>query len=197
MTMEKMDDIKNVKMLMDRFFDGATSIDEERRLYAFFASDDVPAELEEYCEMFRDFALLVPPATPAAAGGNTAGEEPDGRGECCMPVPPQTRRRFAVLRRVSVAAAAVVLIAAGIFIAEDIRYSNRLSSLYGGSYMIVDGQRTDNLKKILPHIESTLRMVEIQEHRASAEAAITAAEQDVLGAISDPEERERIRRLLE
>lgn len=97
MTMEKMDDIKNVKMLMDRFFDGATSIDEERRLYAFFASDDVPAELEEYCEMFRDFALLVPPATPAAAGGNTAGEEPDGRGECCMPVPPQTRRRLSLI----------------------------------------------------------------------------------------------------
>ncbi len=181
--MKAMNETDEIKILVERFFDGTTSLDEENRLYAFFASDDVPPELEEYREMFCGFALLASPQ--AAALSYT--EEP-------YLVP---RRRLTVLRRVSVAAAAAVLIVAGFFVADDIRYRNRLSSLYGGSYMIVDGRRVDNLKEILPHIESTLRLAENIEKHADGDATIRAAEQNVLDNISDPAERERIGRLLE
>lgn len=205
--MKAMNETDEIKILVERFFDGTTSLDEENRLYAFFASDGVPPELEEYREMFCGFSLLASPQAVAAMGNTTACADKTTAGSADnIPAAALSyteepylvpRRRLTLLRRVSVAAAAAVLIVAGFFVADDIRYRNRLSSLYGGSYMIVDGRRVDNLKEILPHIESTLRLAENMEKHAGGDATIRAAEQNVLDNISDPAERERIGRLLE
>ena len=47
---------EEIQKLIDRYFEGETTLEEERRLYEFFQKDNIPAEFEEYTEMFRDFA---------------------------------------------------------------------------------------------------------------------------------------------
>ena len=73
--MNKRDDIERIKALTDRFFNGSTSLDEESRLYAFFTSGDVPAELEEYRDLFCGFAVIdgFAHAGSAASGLPEAG----------------------------------------------------------------------------------------------------------------------------
>lgn len=51
---------KDIHTLVARFLDGETTLEEERKLYAFFQREDVPADLKEYQEMFRGFAALTP-----------------------------------------------------------------------------------------------------------------------------------------
>ena len=51
--------------LLRRYFDGATSLDEERELQRYFAENDVPASLKAYRPMFSFFAeerAVMPPA---------------------------------------------------------------------------------------------------------------------------------------
>ena len=71
----------------------------------------------------------------------------------------------------------------------------QLEKLYGGSYMIVDGQRIDNLREILPQIKSTLSLADAIDV-TSPTLLINQAEQDLLNNIQDVQERERIRALL-
>lgn len=46
-------DYKYIEQLIDRYFDCATSIAEERILKAFFSQEDVPSHLEVYADIFR------------------------------------------------------------------------------------------------------------------------------------------------
>lgn len=45
-------ELKEVKILLQSFFEGETSVEEENRLADFFRGNDVPAELEVYREFF-------------------------------------------------------------------------------------------------------------------------------------------------
>lgn len=45
----------NIDELVDRYFEGATSAEEERRIRAFFASGDVPERLAVYAPLFAYF----------------------------------------------------------------------------------------------------------------------------------------------
>ncbi|MBR1667738.1 MAG: hypothetical protein IJ693_05585 [Bacteroidaceae bacterium] len=51
---------EDIHTLMVRFLDGETTLEEERRLYAFFQREDVPEDLKDYQEMFRGFASIAP-----------------------------------------------------------------------------------------------------------------------------------------
>lgn len=53
---------ENIKRLTERFFEGETTIEEEQTLYEYYNGEDISPELEEYVELFRDFAAL--PFTP-------------------------------------------------------------------------------------------------------------------------------------
>lgn len=53
-----MNNSKKIRKLIQRFFDGETTLAEERLLYDFFASDNVPNELAEYKEMFAGYAAI-------------------------------------------------------------------------------------------------------------------------------------------
>ena len=48
-----------IKELTDRFFEGETTVEEERELYALYLEEDIPEEMEEYREMFRDFSAII------------------------------------------------------------------------------------------------------------------------------------------
>ena len=53
----KTEEYKSIEDLLDRFFEGRTSNEEERVLYEFFARPDIPAHLERYREVFGLFLV--------------------------------------------------------------------------------------------------------------------------------------------
>ena len=91
---------------------------------------------------------------------------------------------------------AVVLL----FIAGIIGYKNyqwqQFARQYEGSYIVVGGQRNDNLKQIRKEIEQTLTTAERMEAGMNNSKMVQEAETDVLQSISDPEERRHLEELL-
>lgn len=49
-------------MLTERFFDGETTLEEERELYDFYRQENLPDDLKAYRELFLDFDALRCPA---------------------------------------------------------------------------------------------------------------------------------------
>lgn len=45
-------DYKYINQLLERYWQGETSLEEEQILRAFFSQADVPAELQKYCSLF-------------------------------------------------------------------------------------------------------------------------------------------------
>ena len=86
---------EEIQKLIDRYFEGETTLEEERRLYRFFQKDNIPAEFEEYTEMFRDFAAADNAFVP------------------CIPAKRPVRIKFTWLRA-AVSTAAIAAIVFGI-----------------------------------------------------------------------------------
>lgn len=60
-----MKDELKIRTLTERFFEGETTLEDERELYACYQAGEVPEDLLPYREMFMDFDAME--ATPAAA----------------------------------------------------------------------------------------------------------------------------------
>lgn len=178
--MKKHDDIdtKAIQRLMERFFNGDTTLEEERLLYRFFQSDGVPAELECYREMFADFGSL-PVESGASVERKTAKK---------------SRKRQLWLSVSGVAAA--LLLAFGLSIYHDVREDKMLAARYEGSYVIENGHRTDDLSDIRADIETALSHAESIERHDMIGSTVELAQQNVLSTIDDPAERERINAIL-
>lgn len=54
-----------INQIIDRFFDGETSLAEEEQLYRFFSSHDVPTEMLPLKQMFTDMASIKAPTVTA------------------------------------------------------------------------------------------------------------------------------------
>lgn len=48
----------DIRILTERFFNGETTIEEERQLYRLYQGDDVPQDLQAYREMMLDMAAI-------------------------------------------------------------------------------------------------------------------------------------------
>lgn len=180
-----------IRELTDRFFEGTTTLEEERRLYDFFRQKDIPQDLEPYKDMFLDFSALT---LSERKTGLLASATPGTSGQA-RPEKPQSARRTVL--KYSLEAAATILLAVLIGWGTHTRQERKLAARYEGSYMIVNGVRTDKLTRIRPEIERTLAEAERIEQNLSAERLIQAAETDILNVIEDETERERIRQLME
>ena len=51
----------DIRMLTERFFNGETTVDEERLLFSLYQSDEVPEDLQAYREMMLDMAAINQP----------------------------------------------------------------------------------------------------------------------------------------
>ena len=56
-----------MRMLTDKFFEGETTLQEERLLYDFYQQDNIPDDLKPMREMFCDYAVLPSEATEQPA----------------------------------------------------------------------------------------------------------------------------------
>lgn len=168
---------EEIQKLIDRYFEGDTTVEEERRLYGFFGQDRIPAEFAEYTEMFRDLATVGNAPAPAVQ------KKP-------------AYRLSTVWLRAAASAAAVVAIVFGVRLAGNISEENALAKLYEGSYMIVDGQRIDDLREIEDSIKATLHDASRLEHKMASLQTVEGAEKDILKNVSDPEMKKEIEQLL-
>lgn len=133
-----MTDNDNIRRLLDRFFDGLTTADEERRLYDFFSSPDLPEEFQSQKEMMGWFA--------SGLGSHT--ESSDTKASA------PRRRRFMLrpFHLISAAASLLIFLSLGVlFIRENIERQAQYS-LYAGSYIIRDGKKITDLSVVLPEM---------------------------------------------
>ena len=169
---------EEIKTLIEKFFDGETSLNEEQRLYEFFSRAEVPEELMSYRELFADL------------GAASAKPQPDAvSNEAKSHVGRHPQLRTQSLSRVLIGMAASLLLLMGAFWLWN--------AVYEGSYVIVNGKKSSDLRKIKPQIEATLTNSRKIEKEVEAHYdMIEDAEKDVLNNIDDPAERERIDKLL-
>lgn len=175
----------DIKQLIDRFFDGDTTLEEEQRLYAFFRDKkDLPEELETYRDMFVGLDAIAFDDTWKAKGLTAI----------VVSMPVMARKRKFIYWASGIAAA--ILLCIGITLAFDVQKDNSLENIYAGSYVIVGGQRIDDLSRIKPDIEKALSHASEIEGHIHESSVVERAEQSILDNVEDPAEKARIEQLL-
>ena len=188
-----MKDIAEILNLIERFFEGDTTLEEEHWLYNYFKqTKNLPEELEAYRETFLDFDAIALAVGDATTANNENHEVPLTSIE--IPINSTPPKYHGWWRQIAGIAAMVAIVIGGMWTYQSYQRL-QLEKIYGGSYMIVDGERIDDLRQILPHIKHALTLADAYE-ATSPTLLIDQAEQDLLDNIQDAQERERIRQLL-
>ena len=104
-------------------------------------------------------------------------------------------RRHLRLRYLAAVSAVVALLLIPLFALRAWQY-HQLEERYEGSYVIVNGQRYDDLRQIQPQLQQALLQASQIETDISQQTLIRQAEADVLQRISDPAERKHLEQLL-
>lgn len=166
---------QNATQWVERFLDGETSCAQEQEIYAYFRRSDIPAELEQYREMFAWYA-----------GG--MNEESSNKKTLT----------FHVMRYASIAAIVAVIATIGIHFYRTQRSIQNEYALYEGSYIIRDGVKITDLNEILPELKYAERLAEEQSNVYLAEAK--SPDEYLLGAalqgVTDPQVRQAITQAL-
>jgi len=138
-------DYKRVEELVERFFEGQTSNDEEQELYAFFANENIPEHLLPYRQVFAYFEIGIEEA------GNQIAERKNI----------QSAQSKKIRFWIGIAASLLILISFGIshFIREKEFYP------YEGSYIVRNGVKITDPKMVNPEIEKTLYPAQLQEEK--------------------------------
>ena len=99
------------------------------------------------------------------------------------------------LKYIAAISAAVALLIIGVTSYRAYRW-NQFCRKYEGSYVIIDGQRNDNLRQIRSEIRQTLATASDIEKAVGNSKVVDEAEKDVLNSITDMTERKRLEELL-
>lgn len=99
------------------------------------------------------------------------------------------------LRYIAAISAAVALLIIG-FVTYRAYQWDLFSRKYEGSYVIVCGQRNDNLREIRSQIKETLASANDIEVSANSRQIVNDAEKELLNSITDEAERSRLEKLL-
>ena len=139
---------KNIEEYIHRFMEGETTNAEEQAIYRFFRSGDVPEHLKVYAPMFAWYEEGMP----------------EEKKE--MPIETKTKtfwKRIPLgVWSMGIAAMLVIGIGLGILSGLDNDMDDEWSC-YEGSYVMINGKRITDEKKIMPIILETLAEAERME----------------------------------
>jgi hypothetical protein len=135
-------DTKEIENLIERFFEGLTSNQEEKELYAFFAQENIPEYLRKYKPVFVYFESGIQDEKPI---------------DFALKVSSQPKKKR-IWIWTSVAASLLIIIGFRIFQPKDNEYLNP----YEGSYIIRKGVKITDPEIIRPEIERSLYRVSMQ-----------------------------------
>lgn len=172
----KMKDREHILLLLQKFEEGETTLQEEQELYAYFNSPVTDSQLLSYRDMMLDY-LSISCAAPQQAA-------------------PTPKKYLSVGRWLTATAACVLLIVGAASVFRHLEYI-QLENRYGGSYMVENGCRIDNLHQLKNIIANTLSDATRLEAQAAPALDIHQTEQELLEQISDPGQRQYIRQLLD
>lgn len=160
-----------MERLVAKFLDGETSLQEERRLYDYFAQSSLPRQLEQYRLLFAGFAAI-------------------GK--------PQERRHATHIHlwRIVAGMAAAVLIVLGRWQISNLHEEWALARIYSGSYVIDNGHRIDDLRQIETDIKTTLTQADHIERQAESNSVVEQAERNIINNIDDPQMRKEVMDML-
>ena len=106
-------------------------------------------------------------------------------------------RRHLRMRFMAIATAVVAVLLTVVVGYRQLQYY-QLARRYEGSYVVVAGQRNDDLREIRPQLEQTLAAAShVETAVVEQQALIHQAEDEVLSAIDDLAERRRLEELLQ
>ena len=142
---------KNIEEYIFRFMEGETTNAEEKALYHYFRTNDVPERLKPYAPMFAWYEEGMPEETPTSEG-----EIPEAMKKSFWRLIPLE------IWSMGIAALLVVGIGLGIVLSfNDVEKEDW--SCYEGSYVEVNGKRITDMEQIMPIILETLAKVEAME----------------------------------
>ena len=145
----KTEEYKSIEDLLDRFFEGQTSNEEERVLYKFFARPDIPAHLERYREVFGYFESGI---------ALDFRETPELR----LPAKESSnKRKIGWAIAVCVAASLLLFLVNQLFMGTE-----EVINPYEGSYIVRNGCVVTDLDRIQPEIEAIYQAAEAAEKEA-------------------------------
>lgn len=144
-----MDKLHYIESLVDRFLEGRTTNAEERELYEWFATADVPDKWSDLKAMFAWYAEGMPDTAAPA-----------------KPKPRMTiRRRWSVAAATAVAACAAVVVV--LLPHGNTEPQMRTYNIYEGSYIVEAGIRYDDIEVIEDDIEELFARAEAIELEAN------------------------------
>lgn len=138
----------DIRHLLDKYFEGNTSGEEEKMLRSYYAQDDLPEDLKVYTSLFR----FLDDESAALTVLNEIQRENSA----------STRRRFLFPRKLrTIAAVAAMLFVAVLLLNRPGRISlneNRIS--LNENYVWVDGQRFTDPATVSKYAESSFGKVQ-------------------------------------
>ncbi len=137
---------EQIEKLLERFFEGETSNQEEQELYSFFSGSDIPDHLKSYIPVLEYLET--------------------GIKEEIQPVEKKIVKENKTVRLswkiwIGVAATLLLIVSIGIRFFPD----NKPVDPYEGSYIIRNGEKITDLDKIRPELEATVSSVQEQQKK--------------------------------
>ena len=162
-------DDKNINEWLTRFFNGDTSCDEEKALFAYFRQTNIPSSVEQYREMMEWYDTGLQ---------REYNEDEISQKKSWILKP--------VYRYISLVASIVILFTVGLNIIKVEKRNRELIELYeiyDGSYIMENGIKNTDLSEILS---------EVQRVESLVDTAFEESLQQTLEGVEDPMERESI-----
>ena len=156
---------KHIEELIELFFEGATSLEEEKELYIFFSSDTVPQELTQYKQLFTYFESELKQELQAEFHYQETESIPKIKLRSRLP------KRTRLLRRLVISSSAALLLIFISVVSYKIASKTNSDSFepYEGSFIIRDGVRITDINKIRPELEEAMKQALYTEHRHEIE----------------------------
>ena len=147
-----------IETLVERFLEGRTTSSEERELYAWFASADVPEEWHDLKAMFAWYSEGMPETLIEDTTSHPALNQ-----DATTSHAPTPRRRTIWLSGAAIGTGIAAAIAALLWLTP----ARPAFDIYEGSYIIEAGVRCDNSDYIRADIEALLKRADDIEQRAN------------------------------
>ena len=142
--MKKKEDFLHINVLLERFFEGQTSIKEEQELYRFFMRDDIPEEWVRYKPLIKYFE---------------SGLADELRSSVVVQPEIRTSKRKRRIVWGGIAASFLLALCSSLYFLA----TREAPDPFEGSYIIRNGVRITDLNLIRPELEATIQKVLLQE----------------------------------
>ncbi len=177
---------RNIDEWVERFMNGETTHEEEQAIYRFFRTANVPKHLRGQIPMFAWYEAGMP-GTPE---------------EFLVRRKKKTFHMPLIVWSAGIAAGIVIVLGLAWIGWDKYKEMSAEWKCYEGSYVVIDGKRISDIKKIMPYIQETLDEADrLEKCLVDQEISFCVMneediEKSLVDAVSDEEMRKAIQEAL-